>query len=441
MHNKLHEREVKKTKKMKKYYQLALALVCMVSVVTLLFYRHEYYRLRYVLEVLNFFGKPGYSNVDPDCLSSNFSLVDKNRPSITEPLPSWQRLSDSHYVYSAFWENADGNYRASAISVGTEEINLKFGCHLWYDLLDEPVAGEFSYKTAKNKKHPVPSAFMTLVAYDLYCTLALREITGTPYGVSFYKTEDANHSVAYIPVHFSAPSTPNVTTVCIAPTAKHSIPKSSIVEFLSYHQLIGVTEFIIYNSGSVSRVASVLSHSSILERLGLDISYMPWNFPYPGSYDISRSIIESDCILRTKGNVRSVAVLDWNEYIVPKYHNSLSAMLDDLGKTSSLFKLSKLTFCTQFADHRRSTKTDPIFLRKTHYVVTPDLPAVIYQPEQAGATTQKILPGIAVVHRYSHCTTQQSSSQENADSTMLRFAGDLGRSHLLKSWHSGKLFD
>lgn len=85
---------------MKKYYQAALALTAALSLVALLFYRHEYNKLRFVLQVFNYFGTPSstpnetcsLAPITHDLLINDFS----------EPTSTWQRLSDDLHVFSAY---------------------------------------------------------------------------------------------------------------------------------------------------------------------------------------------------------------------------------------------------------------------------------------------------------------------------------------------------
>lgn len=272
---------------MKKYYQLALVIVSLVSVVTLLFYRHEYNRLRYVLEVLNFFGKPGgqQSSLSPnDCMNTNSSIHERKFPSFAEPTPTWQRLSSTHFLYSAFWEVSDNERRIKALSVEFGDGIPDFGCSFWFEDRDAPVTGRFSFSKIETKEAGNEASKDAnkpkIVGYYLFCRA---KDVNVPYGVTFYKTDDIVPSKAFIPVYYTYEklALSNSTTICIAASATPGLLKSTAAEFLSYHQLVGVTNYVIYDGGLPNRVLAILQGSAVRDGLGLGVSVLPWNFPLP----------------------------------------------------------------------------------------------------------------------------------------------------------------
>ncbi|PSN50974.1 hypothetical protein C0J52_07627 [Blattella germanica] len=445
---------------MRKYYQLALVIISCVSVVTLLFYRHEYNRLRYVLEVLNFFGKPGVqqnSFSTNDCIISNATLQSKNFVNFAEPIPTWQRLSSTHFVYSAFWEVVDGDGKVKAISVDYGDTVPTFGCNFWLEDRSGPVAGRFSFSRIETKETVNDVTKAKISGY--YLTCRAKDIVNVPYGVTFYKTDDIVPSKAYIPVyHASETQTPtNSTAICITASPGPGLMKSTIAEFLSYHQLVGVSNYIIYDGGLPNTVLSVLRGTAVREGLGLGVSILPWNFPFSAQQaeTIAKIVMETDCLHRTAGKVHNVAALTWEEYIVPKYHHLLASMLDDFDsgrKTTARFEIPTIKFCTEYPDDDRAEPGSPLVFRKTRYsnAGNNERPFYFYRPHLMSAsnrdlalTTQRVSQGIAAVHRYTSCSRgdgQLADKTHLYEPAMLRFSGDLKRSKLLKAWSSGRLF-
>lgn len=448
---------------MKKYYQLALVIISLVSVVTLLFYRHEYNRLRYVLEVLNFFGKPGGQQsglTSDDCITVNSSLG-KKFLSFAEPIPTWQRVSSTHFVYAAYWELSEEGRQVKAVSVELGDSIPNFGCSFWLEDGDASVPGTFSFskipmkepinEVAGDKNKP------KINSYYLLCRA--KDVTNVPYGVTFYKTDDTVPSKAFIPVYYTNEELPlsNSTAICITASLTPGLPGSTVGEFFAYHQLVGVRNYVIYNGGLPNKVLSFLHGTSVHEGFGLDVSVLPWNFPVasPQTEAVARMVMEKDCLLRTMGKVHNVAVLTWEEYIVPRYHHLLASMLDDFDsgrKATSRFEIPHLTFCVEFPDDERVEPTSSLLVRKTRYrkVGDSESPFYVYRPHlissnnrELVATTQHVSQGIAAVHRYAHCSQSWGSSAEQEylnEPAMQRFSGDLNRSKLLKAWSSGKMF-
>ncbi|KAJ9582636.1 hypothetical protein L9F63_023014 [Diploptera punctata] len=438
---------------MKKYYQLALVIISCVSVVTLLFYRHEYNRLRYVLEVLNFFGKPGVQNTftTNDCIFHNSSFQHR-KLNFEDPLPTWQRLTDDHFVYSAFWEVVEGDGRVKAVSVGFSDVVPNFACSLWYEDREGPLVGRFSFTKLETKDSNINKS--KLSGYYLICRG--RDVSRIPYGVTFYKTDIVPFK-AFIHVQYSneIPPLTNTTAICITAPPSPGLSKATIAEFLSYHQLVGVTEYIIYDGGLSNMVLSSLRGPAIRNGLGLSVSILPWNFPFPSHVEtVTRLIIEKDCLSRTAGKVHNVAILSWDEYVVPKYHHLLASMLDDFDsgrKTTAKFEIPMIKFCKEFPDDEKAEPASPLVFRKTRYsnVNSNEHPFYFYRPHLISGSrdlgalmTQRVSQGIAAVHRYTSCSQDGEVNEKTHlyEPAMLRFSGDLKRSKLLNAWSSGRLF-
>lgn len=108
---------------MRKYQQLLLILISIISVTVLIVYKSENERLNHVLNVVNFFGQQ----------SSPLSLVKiENFSNFTYkfdyPLPSWSFLGNEFHSYSAFWKKNElvAGGEAIALVVGSIHRNVMF---------------------------------------------------------------------------------------------------------------------------------------------------------------------------------------------------------------------------------------------------------------------------------------------------------------------------
>jgi hypothetical protein len=102
---------------MRKYQQLFLVIISVISVTVLIVYRSENERLNHVLQVINFFGN-----------RDSISLVKiENYSNITYtlnyPLPLWSNLGNDFYSYSAFWKKNELQKGGVAILIGVGNIH------------------------------------------------------------------------------------------------------------------------------------------------------------------------------------------------------------------------------------------------------------------------------------------------------------------------------
>jgi hypothetical protein len=86
---------------MRKYQQLILVIISVLSLSIFLVYRSENERLNHVLNVINFFGQKEAINLVKIENYSNFSYR------FDYPLPSWINLNTDFHGYSAFWKKND----------------------------------------------------------------------------------------------------------------------------------------------------------------------------------------------------------------------------------------------------------------------------------------------------------------------------------------------
>uniref|UniRef100_A0A1B6CFK3 Glycosyltransferase family 92 protein n=1 Tax=Clastoptera arizonana TaxID=38151 RepID=A0A1B6CFK3_9HEMI len=426
--------------RMRKYHQLLLIIVSIVSLFTVLVYRREYLKLRYILEVINFFGSPQAGL--GDCIVLNETLIDskKEKHLFSDPSTSWIKI-DQHYVYSAFWETEGDKAHIRAIAVGPSSAFTDFDCHIWYDQGDtlSSVNGKFGYSvtyTPKNKTHH------KIKIYQLYCEPVIVATTGSPYGMVFIYKKDNQRLKTFIPVYSKRSLEEydlKMSAICVKPDVS-GISKSSIIEFLSYHKAIGVSEFIVYDNGL--QYAIIMTLQSLGGVKGVSrISKLQWNFPY-NDIELENTVLEVDCIARTSGKVGTVAVLDWDQYIVPRHHHSLNEMLAEhafSSKIYSQFELQSTICCTDLKDDKRAEKSWATALRKTQCMPLGDMKSLVVQYPRVGyePTKQKLPPSVGAIHTYRPCTNLRTITKY--DPIMARYLGDFMTSTLLRLWQSGAL--
>jgi hypothetical protein len=106
---------------MRKYQQLLLLIITIVSTIVLIVYRSENNRLQNVLNVINFFGQKEINLLKIENYS-NFSYR------FDYPQPSFINLDSDFHGYSAFWKKNDliAGGEVVAIVVGTVHATVLF---------------------------------------------------------------------------------------------------------------------------------------------------------------------------------------------------------------------------------------------------------------------------------------------------------------------------
>jgi len=391
---------------MKKYHQLLLFITSVVSLSLLLVYRHEYNRLHYVLEVFNFFGQP--------CNISELQLSDNilgHHDWGAEPL--WQE-SENVYIYSAFWSKKQ---EAKAIVLQTGSSEVAKNCYLWFEDKQKPVIAKFKYSKIAHDANNGQSA------YFYYCMLTSSE--HAPYAISFSTRSKISTELKKILLTNTAKSKHTFnTTLCVSPI---DFNKGLFIEFLSYHKLIGIDNFIIYGNSVPHRLFKIVTNLS--NRLGLKVAFLAWNYPKTEG-SLTRSIIENDCIMRTVDFSNNSLTLEVDEFIVPSQHYTFAEVVNsyDSKQVAQRLSLPVQTFCIKNVNRRK-----PVVLQNVDVDYNDDnLVRFVYRNSHEDNTvvTQAVIKGVASIHKYINCV--KKTIRVYQDNSILKFSTDLTRSTLVQ---------
>lgn len=423
---------------MRKYYQAALAIIAIISLVSLLIYRHEYNRLRYVLEVFNYFGKPGPRS-DANCTSSNpiFTFNAK----FDEPIPSWQRLEDDLYIYSAYSIN---NKEIRAIGLGTINSVSNMQCLVFFENESKPILGSFKFIPIGNAIAMSLGENSRYGGYHFICIYTSNE---TPTGITF--VTKSNKYLNYAPI-FPIKVQPQSLShsrigVCVMQSSMKPIQSADMIGFISFHALIGMDNFIVYDSGISNEFNSKLKEmaNDLASFWKFTYTVVPWNFPFTEiDQNIIREIIEIDCLYRTYNNVAYAIALSWNEYVVLKYHHAMIDLMADFKRTKLIadrYKLKATTFCTQQIDNKQYANSTLIMLKKTksNVNILEDHSVYIHKPhvtlQNSHIYTKEIRKDLVAINQYKYCDSYKDS-REVEDLTILRFAQDMQNSSILRKY-------
>lgn len=388
---------------MRRYQQLLLFIISVVSVTLVLIYRHEYNRLHYVLEVFNFFGAP-----------CNFTDLQISNNILNHhdwgPDPVWQE-NDVGYVYSAFWDKNE----AKALGISETAKETPRYCYLWYEDKEKPVIGKFKYSKLG---HDEMNKY-TLFVY--HCNVPINQV---PYAVSFIGSKNLPYlkkillrNVDVFQLNFNM-------TICVLPT---SFDKFTLLEFLSFHQVIGIDSFIVYNSAIPHKLMKTLSNFST--RLGIKITFLPWNYP-KAEGNLTRLIIENDCVLRAIGESKNLITLETNEYIVPtKYHN-FNELLSDFNGKSQRLSLPVQDFCVMYKSRNKPVALQNTKVSRSKNTLVYNIYKSVKVPYSNNSVNTQILDrGFASIHKYIDCDGKDKYYEDNS---ILKFSTDFIRSTLVQ---------
>lgn len=389
-------------RKMKKYYQLLLLLSSVTSLGLFLLYRHEYNRLHYVLEVFNFFGHP--CNISE--LRASENIVDHHD---WGPTPLW-RQSENVQVYSAFWNNKN-EIQAIVLRSGGRTVTKT--CYVWFEDAHKPQLGSIRFSKIFNDSSTKQSL------YWYFCSL--KNNSAVPYAVSFSLGKKKPSQLNRIPVtHSLHKNFVFNITVCVTPSMFN---KMRFVEFLAFHQLVGINSYIFYGGDVPHHFAKLLTN--FLSRINVSLTYFPWNFPYLASSVLNREVVTQDCLMRNKDQSRFVIVLENDEFIVPSNSQSVLNIFNNSQTNFHRYALPVQRFCV------RNTNTyQPLSLQNFEVVsdmINPSL--YLYSTNTAGfSTSVHSFNNFASVHKYIYCLKEPQRTYR--DTSILKFSSDLIKSTL-----------
>ncbi|CAG9820985.1 unnamed protein product [Phaedon cochleariae] len=393
---------------MKKYHQLFLLIVSVLSISLFLIYRREYNRLHYVLEVFNFFGQPcNLTDLKDDALIQND----------WGPQPIWQETDDG-YVYSAFLIKAT---EVKAIALQNKAGKTPRTCYLWYEGNMTTVVGKF-----KSSRLSWNHTANTLVPYFYYC--AFTNLETVPYAVSFSSKakQEEDMPKTLLTNNFFNKLNDDVIA-CISPSF---FDKNMFMEFISFHKMIGINTFLFYDRSIPYRLSKLLK--ALSHRLEINTTFLPWNYPKSDS-SLTRMLVENDCLLRTYGHTKYVVTLELNEYIIP---SETSSLIDTIKISENHFKLPLKSFCINSL-----TVNKPIALQNYEFINDISYNKVINIFKSASWNTNddssSSISERMSIHKYITCSDNYLTTV--TDYSMNRFSTDFIRTTLVQLLLNGQI--
>lgn len=351
------------------------------------------------------------------------------------PRSIWIDVGD-HFVYSAFWKNRDNAKYAVGLGIGPPSVQ-NYECSVWFEFenIISSVQGKFVSKSVQGSS--------TINIYKFHCLIE-EETKGNPYVLVFHHGKGEMKKTSHIPIFhkpYLSNDLANKTAVCVRPDSV-GIGKADIIEFMSFHLLIGVSDLILYGNeihySIVHKVRQLIGASNFLRSLSL----LDWNFPLDDSA-LALKFIELDCDYRTYGLVKAFAVLEWDQYIVP---NAFKPILEIVNLENNYFPvtinvLSQIC-CLESNNDKRSETSWPVILKKTYCTSYPfDTYFKVHSwnfIEDKSIAAKDYSSSISI-KTYRNCYGLKNIKTKY-DHVPFKFLSGLLSSELLRLWNTGSMF-
>ncbi|CAN8004362.1 unnamed protein product [Ixodes hexagonus] len=348
---------------MKKYTQLALIVICIISVLALLVCERRYANMKVILEVMDVFEtKDSAVKCERQMEAFRRSHLGSLSGAAPAVLPVWREvLGGAFSVYSAFWD-CESEQNASRVIVTFEKsLPPDLRCFVWFDNSHHVEADKLGIQ--------VLDVQGTSSAAVLECVV--RNVSLEPLGVSF----SSGNEPSVVSQIISLQPTDGIATsnfsVCGPPLAS-SVTPLTLAEFTIYHRHIGVEDFVFYDGDALPNAKRLLA--AVPATTYATLTILPWNVPTK-FLKVSESARVADCLLRTKRRSRGTLFLDTNQFVSLYRAKDLNELSRGLGALVDANAADQVTlfhthyFCDEFSDDVVASSLDIKFVtqRKVRY--------------------------------------------------------------------------
>ncbi|XP_031633316.1 uncharacterized protein LOC116347058 [Contarinia nasturtii] len=410
---------------MRKYTQLCLVLITIISIIVLLMYRNEYKQLKYVLDVVNFIGRK--DEISLIHLENQTNFYQESSYQFNEPLPIWQRIGNGFHAYSSFWikpNDLKAGGELITIAIGLKHSIVSFKCELDYGdnktqkgkfvFVREEIVGDNPNDTG-NGEH--------FIVYKFVCKV--NKNFGIPKQAIF---TDLNSKSKHR-IHVRNLKRKNIDELLTMTLCVNLVPRNqtdnnpfltefNLLQYFIHHQLIGVDEFLVYDSSSID-----LSLRQTLFSHGIKLNAFPFNFPFDTSQRTNiRKLIEMDCLLRTSNSVKYTAVVTPRDYIytngnLQKTPQPLLQMLKNPSYGTDVkleiptnpicrHEMKKILSDNLLISSNVSSESNKIFLFKSNYIFTRNNNVA----SNANSINSRLNKNLIFNNHYSDCDDRHSQN-------------------------------
>ncbi|XP_050690962.1 uncharacterized protein LOC126982717 [Eriocheir sinensis] len=319
-----------------------------------------------------------------------------NHPrSVEEALPLWMRVSDDLYAYSAFWDARQGLPTGPAVRVlgilryakdltqespgqrsgVVREEALRYSCFLWYtgQGAEEGRLRAFIYE--EGWKTFVGTYFLCSPKNVTSNSSSPRHDEGrVPYAVSLVPqgADSKFQRLVYLSTGNQEEQGHGAHSgaVCVRPLFGPYTNLAAIALFISYYStVLDVSHFYFYDFAIDRNVKEFLLH--LMAGGDVIIHLLAWNIPtseWEELWDLGSLTAINDCVYRASGKHGHLAIVDMDEFIVPRAAiASLGQLYSDVikhkrGSEGDSILILNAFFCSEFQEKTSGGSKDfPIF--------------------------------------------------------------------------------
>lgn len=416
---------------MRKYQQLVLVVIAIISFTVLCVYKFENNRLRDVLDVVNFFGR---NDADIRIEADNYTFY-TSQFNFETPLPVWQRIGNNFYSYSTFFQKNLLSVGGSVVSlvVGSKNEPVNFKCDIKFSD-NTVVKGKFGFFRVETTSAETNIDKEDFFIYKFICKYT-RDFGIIPKDIiySHIKIDSNSHKLPIRHISSKDVKAKLLFTVCLDLNEYDSklsnsnfINTTTILQYFLHYKIIGVDEFLLYSTNYVDHHIK-----NILIKYGIKFNILPFNFPFD-MIDKQKifKIIEMDCLLRNINLSKYTIITKLNNYLYPntKLTNS-NNILKIISKNSNditRYEVDQKSICI---DERKRIFSDNLSynvnLRNAHKFF-------IYKPENYKneyVKSIKLDETKMTLHNYVYCNNKTGSIdwRITLDSDYLHYINEVGR--------------
>ncbi|XP_076363256.1 beta-1,4-galactosyltransferase galt-1-like [Tachypleus tridentatus] len=398
-------------------------------------------------------------------LSSNYLhalwKIDRVRPTglkITEDPENnqkddWIKVTKDIHIYSAFW---DDRLKPLKSFVRVVAVGPRVG-------LKQKNISCVAYNQSQNVSMVTPTSYNVIEEHHLQKYSAVYFICHWPRNkpppilISLRHNPTSVESTK-LSVHIGRQNnfseTENNMAVCARPFFGPFNNTLALAEFIAVYIILGVHHFTFYNY-QISNETQIFISS--LQEQGFQIELLPWSLPHSvikktWAYGQLASI--QDCIYRNMFDYKYVALVDIDEFIFPRSHQTLQEMIMSMPvKTWSNLVFRNSFFCNQHPDDIRYPDID-IPLKTLKRVIREKTIWSPYARSKLIVRPSKITtcgihfvwkhlkawnslvvsPQVSILHHYRPNLCTKDYSKLKVDKYVLKFKSQLLNSRVLQTW-------